>query len=87
METHHNLKTDATASKLKNIIWVMPYLSVMGMIWGYLTAAVAGLIIGLIVAVVTSVIIGSVPGIFSGRSQSGAAHNCKNLEVTNPAKS
>jgi hypothetical protein len=47
----------ATLNKLKNTMRALPYMAVMGMIWGYLAAAVKGLFIGLLIAAVTSVII------------------------------
>ena len=58
MIPHRELKPSATARKIKKIIRSMPYLVVMGMIWGYLAAALPGLIFGLLIALVTSVIIG-----------------------------
>jgi acyl-CoA synthetase (AMP-forming)/AMP-acid ligase II len=57
MQTHNNLVPSATLTKLKNTIWVLPYLAIMGMIWGYLAAAVSGVIIGLLVGAAASVII------------------------------
>lgn len=57
MRTHNNLMPSAVLTKFKNTIWALPYLAVMGMIWGYLAAAGTGLIIGLLIATVTSIII------------------------------
>ena len=72
MQIHNNLMPSAALTKLKNTIWVLPYLAIMGMIWGYLAAAVSGVIIGLLVAAAASVIIGSTSKMFSIRSQSGS---------------
>jgi hypothetical protein len=86
MIPHHDLEPAASASKLKNIIRAMPYLVIMGMIWGYLAAAVTGLIIGLLIALVTSVIIGSATEIVSGRLQIDTDPNRHNLPGTIPTK-
>ena len=58
MQTHNELMPSTISTKLKNTIRVLPYLAIMGMIWGYLAASVTGLIIGLLIASVMSVIIG-----------------------------
>ena len=57
MEIHSDLIPAAETTRLKKIFRVLPYLAVMGMIWGYLAAAVTGLIIGLLLASVTSIVI------------------------------
>lgn len=57
MEIHSDLMPAANAIRLKNILRVLPYLAIMGMIWGYLAAALSGLIMGLLLASVTSVAI------------------------------
>ncbi len=59
MQTHSYLLPSATLTKLKNTIRVLPYLAIMGMIWGYLAAAVSGVIIGLLIAAAASIIIGT----------------------------
>ena len=59
MQTHNDLVPSAALTKLKNTLWVLPYLAIMGMIWGYLAAAVSGVIIGLLIAAAASVIIGT----------------------------
>ena len=57
MQTHKNSMPNATLAKLKNMLRALPYMAVMGMIWGYLAAAVKGLFIGLLIALVANVII------------------------------
>ena len=57
MGTHPDLMPAASGTRLKNTLRALPYLAVMGMIWGYLAASVTGLIIGLLIASATSIII------------------------------
>jgi hypothetical protein len=57
MEIHSDLMPAANATRFKNILRILPYLAVMGMIWGYLAAALSGLVLGLLLASVTSVVI------------------------------
>ena len=59
--------------KLKNTIWALPYLAVMGMIWGYLAGASSGAIAGLAAAAALSVLLGSTTSIFTATSGEGAA--------------
>ncbi len=72
MKTHNNSVPSAALTKLKNTIRVLPYLTIMGMIWGYLAAAVSGVIIGLLIATAASIIIGTTSKMVSNRSQNGA---------------
>ena len=57
MQNRNNLMPSTALARLKNTFQTIPYLAVMGMIWGYLAAAVTGLIIGLFIASVISFII------------------------------
>ena len=82
MQTHSYLLPSATLTKLKNTIRVLPYLAIMGMIWGYLAAAVSGVIIGLLIAAAASIIIGTTSKMVSNRSQSGAV----DMRAKPPAK-
>jgi hypothetical protein len=62
METRHKLLPAAEGSTFKNMIWALPFLAVMGMIWGYLAAAGKGAVVGLFFAAAADVIIAVVAG-------------------------
>ncbi|MGD9080463.1 MAG: tetratricopeptide repeat protein [Desulfobacterales bacterium] len=66
MKPAHNIISADTTLKLKNTIWALPYLAVMGLIWGYLADASSGAIVGLVAGVAISVLIGPVTAIFDG---------------------
>lgn len=72
MKPAHNIISADTTLKLKNTIWALPYLAVMGLIWGYLADASSGAIVGLVAAVAISVLIGPATAIFNGPRGSGA---------------
>ena len=72
MKPAHNIISADTTLKLKNTIWALPYLAVMGLIWGYLADASSGAIVGLVAAVAISVLIGPATAIFKGPRGSGA---------------
>ena len=65
MKSHSNSAPTASGSALKNIIWALPYLAAMGMIWGYLAAAFSGAVIGLLVAAAAVFVIGTTTPMFS----------------------
>jgi hypothetical protein len=65
MKPAHNIISADTTLKLKNTIWALPYLAVMGLIWGYLADASSGAIVGLVAAVAISVLMGPVTAIFN----------------------
>ena len=65
MTPDNSVDSARTVLKLKNIIWALPYLAGMGLIWGYLAGAFSGAIVGLAFAAGISVLIGSVTPIFS----------------------
>jgi hypothetical protein len=46
------------AFNLRNAIWALPYLTVMGLIWGYLAGASSGAWVGLVAAILVSATIG-----------------------------
>ena len=56
--------TDMTLN-LRNAVWALPYLSVMGFIWGYLAGGSDGVLVGLAVAIGVSATIGSAASILS----------------------
>ena len=62
------------ALTLKNILWVLPYLSVMGLSLGYLTGGLLGALIGLIAAAAASAVVGSITTAFSSLLGSGAVN-------------
>ncbi len=64
----------AAVGALKNAICALPYLAVMGMIWGYLLNAASGVIIGLLIAALAAAISGIATTIFSSRPAGGVAH-------------
>ncbi len=66
--------TSDAVGALKNTAWALPYLAVMGMIWGYLAGAASGLIIGLLIAALASAIVGTASTICRRRPAGGAAH-------------
>ena len=62
METPYKRLPAAGGNTLKNIIWALPFLAVMGLIWGYLAAAGKGAAVGLFFAAVADVIIAVAAG-------------------------
>jgi tetratricopeptide (TPR) repeat protein len=82
MKPGHNFISAGAILKLKNTIWALPYLAVMGLIWGYLANASSGAVVGLAVAVVINVLIGSATPIFS-KQRRGSALSTR----SKPAKS
>ena len=86
MQTYNKSIPGVSVNRLKNTLRTLPYLAVMGMIWGYLAAADTGVIIGVLTASVTSIIIGSAADKSSGRSETGNAQNSDKLSATIPDK-
>ncbi len=62
MKTHFKSMSAAASSTFKNFIWALPFLAVMGMIWGYLAAAGKGAAVGLFFAALADVIIAVAAG-------------------------
>ena len=64
----HRKDTDSAenAMVLRNILWTFPYLSVIGLLFGYLLAGSPGAVFGLIAAAAASIVIESATSIFTG---------------------
>ena len=84
MKSHSNSAPTVTGSTLKNIIWALPYLTVMGMIWGYLAAAFTGAVIGLLIAAAAVVFIGTTTAMFSSPPPGDGVDAGEELSTKNP---
>ena len=62
------------ALTLRNTLWALPYLAVIGSSLGYLTGGLPGAFIGLLAAAAVSAIIGSAATIFTGIVGGGAVN-------------
>ena len=67
------------ALNLRNAIWALPYLAVMGFIWGYLAGGSSGVVVGLVAAICVSAMIGSATSILSGVLGEGAVNTLYGL--------
>jgi tetratricopeptide (TPR) repeat protein len=72
MKPLEDVDSAGAALTLRNMLWVLPYLSVMGLSMGYLTGGLLGAGIGLIAAVFVSAVVGSIATAFSGLLSGGA---------------
>ncbi|MGD8963479.1 MAG: hypothetical protein PVF29_10880 [Desulfobacterales bacterium] len=62
------------ALTLRNMLWTLPYLSVMGLSLGYLTGGLPGALIGLIAAGAVSAAVGSITTAFSDLVSGGVVN-------------
>jgi len=74
MKLRKNADSADMALNLRNAIWALPYLAVMGLIWGYLAGQSSGAVVGLVVAIFVSAMIGSASSILSGALGEGAVN-------------
>ena len=77
-----NMDSTVRVFDLRNAIWALPYLVVMGLIWGYLAGGSSGALVGLAAAVLVSAMIGSATSMVSAPQGDGAVntpyrHACK----------
>ena len=63
-----------TALTLRNTLWALPYLAVMGLSLGYIAGGLPGAFIGLMAAAAVSATIGSATTIFTGIVGGGAVN-------------
>ena len=65
MKPRKNTDSADTALTLRNAVWALPYLVVMGFIWGYLADGSSGALVGMIAAVGVSALIGPAATLFA----------------------
>jgi hypothetical protein len=79
MKLRKDVNSADMALNLRNAIWALPYLAVMGLIWGYLAGGSSGAVVGLVAAILVSAMIGSATSILSGVPGGGAANTLYGL--------
>ena len=67
------------ASNLRNAIWALPYLIVMGLIWGYLAGGSSGAWVGLVAAILVSAMVGFAKSIPDGAPVKSAVNTLYGL--------
>jgi tetratricopeptide (TPR) repeat protein len=72
MKPLKDVDSAGAALTLRNMLWVLPYLSVMGLSMGYLAGGLLGAFIGLSAAVAVSAAVGAITTAFSGLLGGGA---------------
>jgi len=61
-----NVGSADAALTFRNTLWALPYLAMMGLIYGYLMSGFLGAVLGLLAAAAVSAVIGSATTIFTG---------------------
>jgi tetratricopeptide (TPR) repeat protein len=59
---------------LRNILFVLPYLALLGVVWGYVEGGIAWAFVGLLAAIAVSAVVGSAATIFARALGGGAAN-------------
>ena len=80
MKLHKDMDSADMIFNLRNAIWALPYLVVMGFIWGYLAGGSFGAVMGLVAAILVSLVIGSATSILSGITGGRAVNNACGLD-------
>ena len=80
MKLREDVDSADMAFNLGNAIWALPYLIVMGFIWGYLAGGSSGAMMGLVAAILVSLVIGSATPILNGAPGDGDVNNCCGLD-------
>ena len=80
MKLYKNTDSADLAFNLRNAIWALPYLVVMGFIWGYLAGGSSGAIMGLGAAIPVSLAIGSATSLLNGVTGGRAVNNAGSLD-------
>ena len=79
MKLRKDVDSADMALNLRNAIWALPYLVVMGLIWGYLAGGSSGAVVGLLAAILVSAMIGSATSILSDVLGEGAVNTLYGL--------
>jgi len=79
MKLRKDVDAAGMALNLRNAIWALPYLIVMGLIWGYLAGGSSGAVVGLLAAILVSAMIGSATSILSDVLGEGAVNTLYGL--------
>lgn len=74
MKARKDVNSADAALTFRNTIWALPYLAVMGLIFGQLAGGFLGAVAGLLAAMVASAVIGSATTIFTGIVGGGAVN-------------
>jgi hypothetical protein len=74
MKSLKDVNSANAALTLRNTLWALPYLGVLGLTVGYSTGGLMGAFIGLMAAAAVSTIIGSATTIFTGIVSGGAVN-------------
>ena len=80
MKSRQDAESADPALNLKNALWALPYLVVMGLIWGYLADGSSGAWVGLVAAILVSAMIGSATSILSSVLGEGAVNTLYGLD-------
>ena len=79
MKLRKDVDSAGMTLNLKNAIWALPYLVLMGLIWGYLAGGSSGAVVGLLAAILVSAMIGSATSILNGVLGEGAVNTLYGL--------
>jgi hypothetical protein len=74
MKLRKNTDSAYASYNLRNAIWALPYLAVMGLMWGYLAGGSSGAAVGLVAAILVCAVIGSATSIPNGVPGKGAVN-------------
>lgn len=74
MKLREDVDSADRAFNLRNAIWALPYLVVMGFIWGYLAGGSSGAGVGLVAAILVSAMIGFATSVVSDSRSDGAVN-------------
>lgn len=74
MKPRNDMESSDMTFNLRNAIWALPYLVVMGLIWGYLAGGSSGAVVGLVAAILVSATIGSATSTLRGVPGEGFAN-------------
>jgi tetratricopeptide (TPR) repeat protein len=74
MKPRKDVNSADVALTLRNILWALPYLAVIGLCLGYVAGGAPGALAGLLAATAVSAVIGSATTIFTGVLSGGAVN-------------
>ena len=74
MKLRKDVNSADTALTFRSTLWALPYLAVIGLLWGYLAGGFFGALAGLLAAMAVSAVVGSATTIFTGAVGGGAVN-------------
>ena len=72
MKSRKDVNSADIALTVRNTMWALPYLVVLGIFWGFLAGEFLGALAGLLAAAAASAVIGSATTVFTGIVGGGA---------------